>query len=103
MQDHVTVKSTAAPAMDFDRFRLRKFVDRLVQLDEVEIHHEPVALADMSALIEATPKATLFKKAGPEQHEVVAAVTGSRRRLAAAFGVNEREMARDYLRRMATP
>jgi UbiD family decarboxylase len=101
MQDHVTVKSTAA--IDFDRFRLRKFIERLIQLDEVEIHHEPVALADMSALIEATPKATLFKKAGAEQHEVVAAVTGSRRRLAAAFGVSERELAHDYMRRMATP
>ncbi|MEA2938430.1 MAG: hypothetical protein QOC56_1934 [Alphaproteobacteria bacterium] len=103
MQEHVTPPTNTKPAIDFERFRLRRFIDRLIALGEVEVHEQPVALADLSALIEATPKATLFRKAGPEQHEVVAAVTGSRRRLAAAFGVDFRDMAREYMRRMANP
>ena len=73
--------------MDFEKFRLRNFVKKLVEIGEVEVHDEPVALAEMSAIVEKTPKAVLFKKAGAEQYEVVAAVAGSRKRVAAAFGV----------------
>src|SRR5579864_9290336 len=86
-----------------DKFRLRKLVDRLVDMGEVEIHEEPVALAEMSPMIEATSKALLFKKAGPEQQEVVGAVSASPRRLAAAFGVTEEKMREEYLRRVANP
>ena len=59
-------------------------------MGEVEIHERPVALADISAIIEASPKATLFKDAGPEHFEIVGAVGGSRRRYAAAFGIDRR-------------
>lgn len=90
-------------AIDFDRFRLRRFVEHLTAIGEVEIYDEPVPLANLSTLIEASPKATLFRKAGPERCEMVAAVAGSRRRVAAAFGVDERDAAREYARRMATP
>jgi 2,5-furandicarboxylate decarboxylase 1 len=90
-------------AGDFDKFRLRRFVERLIDMDEVEIHDEPVALAEMSGFIEATSKALLFRKIGPERHEVVAAVSGTPRRLAAAFGVSEAKMRDEYLRRLANP
>src|SRR5574342_363282 len=89
--------------MDMNKFRLRSFVNRLIELGEVEIHDEPVPLSELSRIIEASHKATLFRKAGPEQVEVVAAVCGSRSRLAAAFGLNYREIAHEYLRRMAQP
>ena len=72
-------------------------------MGEVEIRDEPVAMADLSGLIEATPKATLFRAAGPERFEIVGAVSGSRRRLAAAFGVGEREVTREVMRRLGTP
>ena len=62
-------------AGNFDKFRLRRFVERLIDMNEVEIHDEPVALAEMSGFIEATSKAVLFRNVGPEQHEVVAAVS----------------------------
>jgi hypothetical protein len=62
-------------AADFDKFRLRRFVERLVDMDEVEIHDEPVALAEMSGFIEATSKALLFRRIVPERHEVVVAVS----------------------------
>jgi UbiD family decarboxylase len=93
---------TAVPRVDLDRFRLRRFVDQLQDLDEVETHAEPVDLADISVIIEASPKATLFKNAG--RFEIVGAVGGSRRRLAAAFGLSDvRTIAVEYTRRMQSP
>jgi UbiD family decarboxylase len=90
--------------IDFEQFRLRRFVERLMALDEVEVHDRPVALADISAIIEATPKATLFKDVGPEHFEIVGAVGGSRSRYAAAFGTaDERNLAQAFGSRMATP
>jgi UbiD family decarboxylase len=88
---------------DSDKFRLRRLVERLIDMGEVEVHDEPVALSDMSPIIEATTKAVLFRKAGPEQHEVVAAVSASRRRAAAAFGVTDDKVREEYSRRMANP
>jgi UbiD family decarboxylase len=93
---------TAVPRVDLDRFRLRRFVDQLQDLGEVETHAEPVDLADISAIIEASPKATLFKNAG--RFEIVGAVGGSRRRMAAAFGLSDvRALAVEYGRRMQSP
>jgi UbiD family decarboxylase len=93
---------TAVPRADLDRFRLRRFVDHLQDLGEVETHAEPVELADISAIIEASPKATLFKNAG--RFEIVGAVGGSRRRMAAAFGLSDvRALAAEYGRRMQSP
>jgi UbiD family decarboxylase len=88
---------------DFERFRLRTFVEHLVELGEVEVHDEPVRLIDLSRLIESTDKASLFKDVGPQHYELVAAVSGSRTRVAAAFGVDPNEASREYLRRLETP
>jgi 2,5-furandicarboxylate decarboxylase 1 len=89
--------------VDFERFRLRTLVEELTGLGEVEVHDEPVALADLSSVIEASDKAVLFRNAGPEKLELVAGVMGSRRRLAVALGVEERDSLREYERRLATP
>ena len=90
-------------AVDFDKYRLRNFVDRLVQLGEVEIHDKPVPLTGLSPIIEGTDKAVLFKKAGPEQVEVVAKTAGSRARLAAAFETSEDKLYDEYFKRLANP
>jgi len=92
-----------ASDLDLERFRLRRLVGQLTQLGEVEVHDEPVALADLSSIIEASDKAVLFRKAGPEQLELVAGVMGSRRRLAIALGVEEKDSLREYEHRMANP
>jgi 2,5-furandicarboxylate decarboxylase 1 len=92
-----------SPAPDREKFRLRGFLDRLIELGEVEIHDEPVSLAALSSHIEATGKALLFRRAGPEGFEMVASVCGSRKRLAAAFGVGERDLAPELMRRLAVP
>jgi UbiD family decarboxylase len=91
------------PDIDFDRFRLRRFVDELIDLGEVEVHDEPVRMVDLSSTIEATDKATLFRRAGPQEYELVAAVSGSRKRVAAAFGVQPNQVSQEYLRRLDTP
>jgi UbiD family decarboxylase len=93
-----------ASTVDLDRFRLRRFVDHLIALGEVEIHHRPLALARISELIENSPKAVLFKDAGSEHFEIVGGVGGSRARYAAAFGVGDgKALAQEYARRMSNP
>ena len=89
--------------IDFDKFRLRTFVKKLMDMGEVAVHEEPVALPDLSAIIEASPKAVLFKQAGPEKCEMIAGVLSSRRRLAAAFGVGEKELIPEFARRVQQP
>jgi 2,5-furandicarboxylate decarboxylase 1 len=90
-------------AIDTERYRLRRFVERLIELDEVEVHNEPVPLVNLSPIIEATTKAVLFKQAGPERAEIVAKTAGGRRRLAAAFGTSEDRLYDAYYRRVAEP
>jgi len=82
MSKKTTDKKTGT--INMEKFRLRNFVERLIEIDEVEIHDEPVALAHLSAIIESTPKAVLFRDAGPEHFEIVSSVAGGRRRLAEA-------------------
>ena len=89
--------------MDLEKFRLRRFAERLVELGEVEQHEEPVALADLAAIIESTPKATWFKNVGRERFEIIASVAGSRGRLAAALGVDPSDAALEVMRRMNAP
>jgi 3-polyprenyl-4-hydroxybenzoate decarboxylase len=62
-----------------------------------------VPLSELSRIVEATPKAVLFRKAGPEQLELVSSVAGDRRRLAAAFGVPVDNAWKEYLKRLESP
>ncbi len=89
--------------VDFEKFRLRRFIEKLIEMDEVVVHDETVALSELSARIDDTPKASLFRNVGAEGYEIVGAVSGSRRRIAAAFGVAEPELIAEYVRRMGKP
>ena len=95
--------SSAAASIDFDKFRLRNFVDRLIALGEVDVYEQPVALTAVSAIIEGTEKAVLFERAGPEQVELVAKTAGNRRRLAAAFETTEDKLYDEYFKRLGSP
>src|SRR5271168_5359067 len=88
---------------DFAKYRLRGFVERLIELGEVEIHDRPVPLTGLSPIIERTEKAVLFKKAGPEQAELVAKTAGNRKRIAAAFETTEDKLYDEYFKRLANP
>ncbi len=93
----------SAKKIDTEKFRIRRFVDRLTEMGEVEVHDEPVPLTGLAPIIEGTDKAVLFKKAGPDQVELVAKTAGSRKRLAAAFDTTEDKLYDEYFRRLATP
>jgi 2,5-furandicarboxylate decarboxylase 1 len=86
--------------IDLDRFRLRNFLNQLVEAGEVEIHAEPVDLADVAKILTGNPKAVWFKKAGPEQAELVGNVDADRGRLARAFGVSPDKLVHELTRRV---
>src|SRR3954465_207969 len=67
--------------MDFDRFRLRRFLESLGP-DELQKLETPVALADVAGILEGNPKAVWFGSAGPERASLAGNVAGSRSRLA---------------------
>ena len=75
----MTTKTSAASTIDMEKYRLRSFVERLIDMGEVEIHDQLVPLAGLGAVIEGTQKAVLFKKTGPEHAEMVAKSAGNRR------------------------
>lgn len=87
---------------DPDRFRLRRFIERLANTPELEIRNEPIDLADVATALDGNPRTVWFRKAGPEQQELVGSVTASRSRLAHAFGVEVDKLASEIQRRSRT-
>ena len=98
-----TKAAATGTEFDFEKFRLRTFVDRLIDMGEVEIHEEPVPLTGLGAIIEATPKAVLFRKAGLDQVELISKVAAGRERIAAAFGTTYDKVYDAYHARLANP
>src|SRR6266851_6020182 len=94
-----TEASLPSSAADFDRFRLRGFVESL-PADELETRSAPTDLADVAAALEDNPRAVLFGAVGPERHPLVGNVTGSRARIARAFGVAANELSGEIRRRL---
>jgi len=88
---------------DFEKFRLRRFVERLIDLDEVEVREGATPLTALSAIIESTPKAVLFKSVGPEKVELIAKAAASRKRLIAALDTTAEKVYDAYLGRFANP
>jgi len=93
----------AAPAADTERFRLRRFVERLVELGECEVYDKPIDLIDVAAVLDGNPKAVLFTSAGPEKAALTGNVMGSRRRLALALDTDERALLATLQQRLQTP
>src|SRR3954465_7314385 len=89
--------------VELERYRLRRVVDDIAAAGELEVVAQPVDLVDMGARLDGNPKAVLFRAAGPEKAEVVGNVMGSRRRLALAFGVSEKELRAEVSRRLEAP
>jgi len=88
--------------IDTEAYRLRRYLDALGP-DELEIVEEPIDLADIAARLEGNPKAVLFRQSGPERTPLVGNVTGSRSRLARAFGVAPTQLLPELLRRLQRP
>jgi UbiD family decarboxylase len=90
-------------AADTERFRLRRFVERLVQLGECEVHDKPIDLVDVAAVLDGNPRATWFKAVGPEHTELIGNVMGSRKRLALALDTDEAGLLPEIMKRLARP
>jgi UbiD family decarboxylase len=88
---------------DTERFRLRRFVERLVQMGECEVREQPTDLVDVAAALDGNRRATLFRAVGPERAELVGNVMGSRRRLAIALGTDETGLLPTLSRRLSHP
>jgi 2,5-furandicarboxylate decarboxylase 1 len=99
----MTKTNAISSNIDLEKFRLRTFMDRLIDMGEVEVHDEPVPLTGLGAIIERTEKAVLFKSAGPEKAEMVAKTAASRKRLIAAFETTEEKIYDEYFKRLANP
>jgi 2,5-furandicarboxylate decarboxylase 1 len=99
----MTATNSNSAKIDLEKYRLRTFVNRLIDMGEVEIHDEPVPLTGLGEMIERTPKAVLFKSAGPERAEIVAKTAASRSRLIAAFETTEEKIYDEYFKRLANP
>lgn len=97
---------TDAPAratqqhVDVERYRLRRMIEQLGEAD-LEVVNQPVDLVDLGARLDGNPKAVLFRAAGPEKAEVVGNVMGSRRRIALAMGVSEKDLRAETSRRLS--
>lgn len=90
----------SSSSIDFDQFRLRRFVERLASLEQVSIIDDAVPLSDLSRLIEADHKATWFKQLGPQKLELISSVSGSRQRISEAFDTTPRELTRTIAQRI---
>src|SRR5215475_9677783 len=88
---------------DTEKFRLRRFVEKLVQQGECIIHDEPIDLIDVASVIDGNPKAVWFRNVGPEKSELVGNVMGARSRLAAALDTDEKEFPAVLRERLAHP
>ena len=42
----MAARTRTTPALDLEKYRLRRFVDRLIEMGEVEVHSEQVALTE---------------------------------------------------------
>ncbi|MDB5410838.1 MAG: UbiD family decarboxylase [Rhodospirillales bacterium] len=73
---------------DTEKFRLRRFIELLVQQGECKIHEAPIDLVDVAAVLDSSPQAVWFRAVGPERAELVGNVMGSRQRLALALGTD---------------
>jgi 2,5-furandicarboxylate decarboxylase 1 len=95
------VKASARETgVDFERFRLRRFVEELRQAGELEVKSATVQLGDIAQGLEGGAKAVLFERAGKEGAQLVGNVMGGRSRLARAFGVAPDKLLGEVLRRL---
>jgi len=91
---------------DTEKFRLRSFVERLVQQGECIVHDGPIDLIDVGAMLDGNPKAVWFRAVGPERSELVGNVMGGKTRLAMALDTDATNLPlvmRDRLTRPVEP
>jgi 2,5-furandicarboxylate decarboxylase 1 len=91
---------TRETGVDFERFRLRRFVEELRQAGELDVRPASTDLASVAEGLEGNVKAVLFERVGKEGAQLVGNVMGGRSRLARAFGVAPDKLLAEVLRRL---
>jgi 2,5-furandicarboxylate decarboxylase 1 len=99
--EQVSGSTSAASPVDYDRYRLRRFVEAL-EAAELERRAGMSKLSAVAGALEANPKAVLFEQAGREGHALVGNALASRTRFAQAFGVTPQTLLPEILRRLQT-
>jgi UbiD family decarboxylase len=97
--EQVTSRTAAAACVDYDTYRLRRFVEQLGDT-EIERRTGTTRLATIAEALEANPKAVLFEAAGAGGHPLVGNALASRSRFALAFGVTPQQLLPEILRRL---
>jgi len=97
------LKADDSAAPDVEKFRLRRFVERLLAAGEAEAVDAPIELGDVASRLDGNPKAVVFRAAGRERAELVGNVTGSRERIALSLGVERLKVVPEIARRLAAP
>jgi 2,5-furandicarboxylate decarboxylase 1 len=92
-----TIETSAAA--DLERFRLQRFMDEL-PAEELDVRGGMTDLADVAAALDGNARAVRFEAVGAERHELAGNVTGSRSRIARAFGVAPHDLLHEVQRRM---
>ena len=87
-------------AMDFEQFRLRRFLRQLDAAGELQTETEPRDLAELAPILEGNAKAVHFCAVGPEGQEVAGHVAASRARLALAFEVSPQDILSEIQKRL---
>jgi UbiD family decarboxylase len=93
-------KTETTTAVDFERYRLRRFLAELPP-EEIETRDAPIDLAAVAEALDGNRRAVLFHAVGPERQELAGNVTGSRSRIARAFGVAPHELLQEVRQRLA--
>ena len=91
--------TAAAAKIDFDRYRLRAFVEGLGDT-ECEQRTGPSKLAEVARALEGNLKAVVFEHAGSGGFPLVGNALASRSRFALAFGVTPQKLLPEILRRL---
>jgi 2,5-furandicarboxylate decarboxylase 1 len=92
-----------ASSPDLERFRLRRFVESLDPEGELEVRNEHLDLVDLGKHLDGNPRAVWFRCVGPEKAELVGNAVAGRRRIALGFGVSQRDLLAEVIRRAQTP
>ena len=51
--------------IDTEKFRLRRFVEKLVQEGECVVYDDPIDLVDVASVLDCNPNAVWFRAVGP--------------------------------------
>ena len=89
--------------IDTEKFRFRRFVEEMAKIEDVEVIESPTPLAAVADRLEGNPNGTWFRNVGPDGQELAGNVMGSRSRLAASLGVEERDLLSEVITRLRMP